>query len=103
VAVALCTWLAARYFVRRIGGYTGDCLGATQQIAELAFYLGHLMQLYLIRHPPPQVAEGICYGATDLLLAGRLPKRSPSTIQLHSCHEGLPFFSSPIDALSSAG
>lgn len=42
VAVALCTWLAARYFVRRIGGYTGDCLGATQQIAELAFYLGFL-------------------------------------------------------------
>lgn len=42
VAVALCTWLAARYFVRRIGGYTGDCLGATQQITELAFYLGFL-------------------------------------------------------------
>ncbi|WP_237218113.1 adenosylcobinamide-GDP ribazoletransferase [Rugosibacter aromaticivorans] len=42
LAVALCTWLAARYFVRRIGGYTGDCLGATQQIAELAFYLGLL-------------------------------------------------------------
>lgn len=42
LAVALCTWLAARYFVHRIGGYTGDCLGATQQIAELAFYLGFL-------------------------------------------------------------
>ncbi|MDO9272007.1 MAG: adenosylcobinamide-GDP ribazoletransferase [Rugosibacter sp.] len=42
VAVALCTWLAARYFIHRIGGYTGDCLGATQQIAELAFYLGLL-------------------------------------------------------------
>jgi adenosylcobinamide-GDP ribazoletransferase len=33
---------AARYFLRRIGGYTGDCLGATQQLAELAFYLGML-------------------------------------------------------------
>jgi adenosylcobinamide-GDP ribazoletransferase len=42
LVVALCTWFAARYFVRRIGGYTGDCLGATQQIAELAFYLGFL-------------------------------------------------------------
>lgn len=42
LAVALCTWLAARYFIRRIGGYTGDCLGATQQITELAFYLGLL-------------------------------------------------------------
>ncbi|MDI6748430.1 MAG: adenosylcobinamide-GDP ribazoletransferase, partial [Rhodocyclaceae bacterium] len=37
---ALVTLLAARYFVRRIGGYTGDCLGATQQLTELAFYLG---------------------------------------------------------------
>ncbi|MEK7738018.1 MAG: adenosylcobinamide-GDP ribazoletransferase, partial [Pseudomonadota bacterium] len=42
VLVVLCTWLAARYFVRRIGGYTGDCLGATQQATELAFYLGLL-------------------------------------------------------------
>jgi adenosylcobinamide-GDP ribazoletransferase len=41
-AVALTTLLAARYFVRRIGGYTGDCLGATQQVCELAFYLGLL-------------------------------------------------------------
>lgn len=30
---------AARYFRRRIGGYTGDCLGAVQQLAELAIYL----------------------------------------------------------------
>lgn len=41
-AVALATLLAARYFLRRIGGYTGDCLGATQQLTELAFYLGML-------------------------------------------------------------
>ena len=41
-AVALSTLLAARYFVRRIGGYTGDCLGATQQLSEVAFYLGLL-------------------------------------------------------------
>lgn len=27
------------------------------------------MQLYLIRHPAPQVAAGICYGRTDLALA----------------------------------
>jgi len=38
--VALVTVLAARHFVRRIGGYTGDCLGATQQLTELAFYFG---------------------------------------------------------------
>jgi len=23
-----------------LGGFTGDCLGATQQVCELAFYLG---------------------------------------------------------------
>ncbi|MDD5268587.1 MAG: adenosylcobinamide-GDP ribazoletransferase [Methylococcales bacterium] len=28
-----------RYFYRNIGGYTGDCLGASQQIAETVFYL----------------------------------------------------------------
>ncbi|CAB3769448.1 adenosylcobinamide-GDP ribazoletransferase [Paraburkholderia humisilvae] len=28
-----------RYFVRRVGGYTGDCLGLAQQIFELAIYL----------------------------------------------------------------
>lgn len=27
------------------------------------------MQLFLIRHPPPLVAPGICYGASDLALA----------------------------------
>lgn len=27
---------------KRLGGYTGDCLGAVQQLAELAFYLGLL-------------------------------------------------------------
>ena len=41
-AVILCTLLAARYFLRRIGGYTGDCLGAAQQASEVAFYLGLL-------------------------------------------------------------
>jgi adenosylcobinamide-GDP ribazoletransferase len=32
-------WLA-RKMQRRLGGYTGDLLGATQQVSELAFYLG---------------------------------------------------------------
>ncbi|MDR2787920.1 MAG: adenosylcobinamide-GDP ribazoletransferase [Candidatus Accumulibacter sp.] len=31
-----------RLFKRRIGGYTGDCLGAVQQLAEVAFYGGLL-------------------------------------------------------------
>lgn len=31
--------LLGRYFIRRIGGYTGDCLGMAQQLAELGIYL----------------------------------------------------------------
>ena len=45
VAVAfalLATLWLARMFKRRIGGYTGDCLGATQQLSEVAFYCGLL-------------------------------------------------------------
>lgn len=30
---------------KRLGGYTGDCLGAVQQLTELAFYLGLLATL----------------------------------------------------------
>jgi adenosylcobinamide-GDP ribazoletransferase len=41
-AGAAATGFAAAYFRRRIGGYTGDCLGAAQQLAELAFLLGGL-------------------------------------------------------------
>lgn len=31
------------YFKKHIGGYTGDCLGAVQQVAEVLFYLGTMM------------------------------------------------------------
>lgn len=36
---ALVAWLFGRYFTSKIGGYTGDCLGATQQLVEVGFYL----------------------------------------------------------------
>jgi len=39
---ALATLWLARLFKREIGGYTGDCLGATQQFSEVAFYCGML-------------------------------------------------------------
>lgn len=40
LAVAVLVWaIAAAWLSRRLGGYTGDCLGATQQIAELALLL----------------------------------------------------------------
>lgn len=47
VAVALGAAFVMRVYLawhlqRRLGGYTGDCLGAVQQLSELAFYLGLL-------------------------------------------------------------
>lgn len=37
---ALATLWLVRLYRRWLGGYTGDCLGAVQQVAEIAFYLG---------------------------------------------------------------
>lgn len=37
------TYELNRYFRRRIGGYTGDCLGAIQQVTELVIYLGFII------------------------------------------------------------
>jgi adenosylcobinamide-GDP ribazoletransferase len=34
------TFVFKSYTTRKIGGYTGDCLGALQQISEVIFYLG---------------------------------------------------------------
>lgn len=35
--------IVGRYFFKWIGGYTGDCLGCCQQIAEVVFYLSFLI------------------------------------------------------------
>ena len=37
------TFLLANYFKKWIGGYTGDCLGAIQQVTEIIFYLSALL------------------------------------------------------------
>lgn len=37
------TWRADTYFKKWIGGYTGDCLGATQQATEVVFYIAVLI------------------------------------------------------------
>ncbi len=44
LAALAAVWLARR-FQQRLGGYTGDCLGAVQQMSEAAFYLGALATL----------------------------------------------------------
>ncbi len=35
--------LSAWFFKRHLGGYTGDCLGAAQQIAEIVLYTSYLL------------------------------------------------------------
>jgi adenosylcobinamide-GDP ribazoletransferase len=45
LAAGLAALWCARMFQRRIGGYTGDCLGAVQQLAEVAIYLTILASL----------------------------------------------------------
>lgn len=37
-------WMT-RWFARRLQGFTGDCLGATQQVGEIGFYLGAALAL----------------------------------------------------------
>lgn len=46
--VVLIWWWFSRLLKRRLGGYTGDCLGAMQQITELAFYIGVLMWMAMV-------------------------------------------------------
>jgi len=37
------TYELVKYFRKWIGGYTGDCLGAIQQVTEIVFYLGFII------------------------------------------------------------
>ena len=45
VAAAFAMLLMRRLLVRRLQGFTGDSLGATQQLCEVAFYLGAAVAL----------------------------------------------------------
>ena len=42
IPVFIARYFLARYFQKWIDGYTGDCLGATQQVCEVVFYLSIL-------------------------------------------------------------
>lgn len=43
VAILLLTrWCLKRWFTKQLGGYTGDCLGAAQQLSEVVVYLALL-------------------------------------------------------------
>ena len=43
-AMLVLLWMG-RWFKRRLQGFTGDCLGAAQQVCEIAFYLGMAISL----------------------------------------------------------
>ena len=46
MACATLAWLLMwRWFALRLQGFTGDCLGATQQVCEVAFYFGLALTL----------------------------------------------------------
>jgi adenosylcobinamide-GDP ribazoletransferase len=45
IASGLAFLVMWRWFWRRLRGFTGDCLGTTQQLCELAFYLGLALTL----------------------------------------------------------
>lgn len=42
IPIFITRYFLARYFQKWIDGYTGDCLGATQQVCEVVFYLSIL-------------------------------------------------------------
>ncbi|CAM3922129.1 adenosylcobinamide-GDP ribazoletransferase [Paracidovorax anthurii] len=45
LAGAVAAGVMRAWFARRLQGFTGDCLGATQQVCEIAFYLGTAVAL----------------------------------------------------------
>jgi len=45
LASALIFVCLLRLFARRLQGFSGDCLGTTQQLCEIAFYFGCALAL----------------------------------------------------------
>ncbi len=41
----IATFWLMKYFEKRIGGYTGDCLGAIQQVSEICIYISFIILL----------------------------------------------------------
>jgi len=54
------------------------------------------MTLYLVRHPQPDVAPGLCYGASDVPVADAELARVYATLAAQGLPGGLPVVSSPL-------
>ena len=57
------------------------------------------MRLYLIRHPRPDIADGICYGRSDIAVAPEELARSAHDLATRLPLD-LPLFSSPLTIVS---
>jgi alpha-ribazole phosphatase len=53
------------------------------------------MKLYLLRHPQPEIAPGICYGSSDLTVAAAEHQRALTALR-GTLPLGLPLYSSPL-------
>lgn len=47
IPLAFVRWRFIRFFDKWLGGYTGDCLGAVQQVAEVVVYLSFVSLLWV--------------------------------------------------------
>ena len=69
---AVITAIAAWYFHTRLGGISGDCLGATNQLVELLYVPDNAsMRLLLVRHGIAEGQEGRVVGHANPPLSDR--------------------------------
>ena len=54
------------------------------------------MTLYLVRHPQPDVAPGLCYGASDVPVPEAELARVHAALAAQGLPGGLPVYSSPL-------
>lgn len=54
------------------------------------------MKLYLVRHPQPEVAPGLCYGASDLAVAEHELARVHARLRAAGLPGALPVYASPL-------
>ncbi len=69
VALIVAHFAIRARFEKWLGGYTGDCLGAVQQVCEVDIPRDRRVHLILLRHTRTIAGSGICYGNTDVELA----------------------------------
>jgi hypothetical protein len=97
VATAIATFWLARKFVHRIGGYTGDCLGAVQQVTEVMFYL---CALAACRDEADTGPPSAAAGRAGRLLRQHRPRHRAGqleqTLAALKLPAGLPIYSSPL-------